>query len=67
MGDSRFPGRAEVTGVSLPSSLLAATRELAAREDRPVSWVVRRALVSYMDAQGEKQPAGDPGAHRRAE
>ncbi len=62
-----FPGPAEVTGVSLPVSLLAATREIAAREDRPFSWVVRRALVSYLDAQGGEQPAGDPGGRLQAE
>ena len=41
-------GPATRAGISLPENLMQATRERAAQEERPFSWVVRRALLAYL-------------------
>lgn len=51
-------GPARVAGLSLPENLFLATRERAAKEDRPFSWVVRRALLDYL-ADAEERPVGE--------
>lgn len=41
-------GRRMTTGLSLPANLMQATRARAKQEMRPLSWVIRRALVRYL-------------------
>ena len=41
-------GPHKTTGISLPETLMNATREQAKIEQRPFSWVVQRALVAYL-------------------
>ena len=53
-------GPARRTGISLPENLVTATRERASREDRPFSWVIRRALVVYL-AGSEKELKPETG------
>jgi hypothetical protein len=43
-------GKAACTGISLPAPLMEATRAQAEAERRPVSWVIRHALLQYLDA-----------------
>jgi predicted transcriptional regulator len=45
--------------ISLPQALEAALQQQAIREDRPVSRVVRRALVEYLERQAsDDHPSG---------
>lgn len=53
-------GPATRTGISLPENLVVATRERASREERPFSWVIRRALVAYL-AGNEVEPKPEAG------
>jgi hypothetical protein len=41
-------GPKTVTAFSLPTGMVAALRQRAKQEDRPYSWVVRRALIRYL-------------------
>lgn len=58
-------GPRQVCTVSLPIPLLTVTRQVAAREERPFSWVVRRALVRYLndstagDQVDDREQGGD--------
>lgn len=45
-----FGGRAVARGFSLPSEMYEALVERARWEDRPVSWVVQKAIAAYLSA-----------------
>lgn len=42
--------RAEARGISLPSGLWVRVRERARAENRPISWIVKRALLKELAA-----------------
>ena len=50
-------GRAITRTISLPLSLDKRLVTRAQKEDRPISWIVRRALVQYLDAAKLEQGA----------
>lgn len=60
MTTSLLEGRSVVKHVSMPLNLARALERQAALEDRPISRVIRRALIQYLTAQ---EP-GDDGQNK---
>lgn len=46
-----------MVGVRLPPPLIHAVKDVAAREETSLAAVVRRAVVQYLDKQGEAEAA----------
>lgn len=45
-------------GISMPREMDRELKRQARREDRPVSWVIRRALVRYFEESEKEQRDG---------
>lgn len=59
----RRSGLTEMLPVRVSPPLLDALRDRAKREERSVSWVVRRAIERYLDGDGGEGPEVEDAIH----
>lgn len=62
MGRPKLDARSVSLGIYLPDGLLARWRAVARQEDRPVSYVLRRALTESIDAAERRVRRPAPAA-----